>query len=238
MKVEKGPPAPPAKPLRSSLKEGIQFAFGFSPISTILILLSILSLIGTPYITLFPALADQTFKGGAHTLATLTVFSGMGALTAAILLASRKSVLSFGKMIGLSAFTFALGLLALSFTSHLGYALPVLFVTGFTMMLQMASSNMVIQTLVEDDKRGRVMSMFSLALMGVSPFGGLLVGALAQKFGIFHTMVCCGTLYLFVSLWFIGRLGKLSETVEPIYLKLGILTTDQLYRNGRKKVVF
>jgi MFS family permease len=222
MKLKKLSILNPSESMRNSLRVGLRAAFGSAPIGSLLILLSLLSLIGAPFITLFPALADRVLKGDAHTLGLLSGATGLGAFTGAVLLATRKSVLKFGRMIGASAVVFAICIFLLASGNRLPIALPLLYLAGCGMMLQMASSNILIQTLVDDDKRGRVMSLFTLSLMGVSPFGSLLVGSLAESWGIPFTLRLCGGLYLIAALWFVRKLPALSRTAEPIYTQLGI----------------
>ena len=207
-----------------SMRDGLRAAFSFRPIGTILILLSIMSLIGMSYVTLFPALAATMLKGDAHTLGLVTSSSALGGLAAAFFLASRKTVLKLGRAIGASALILALGILALSCTSNPYYVFPLLFCTGFGMMLQMSCGNTLIQTLVDDDKRGRVMSIFIWALLGMSPFGSLLIGAIAEKFGLVQALFLCGGLCLLTAFWFLSRLRLLSSDVRPLYVRLGILT--------------
>jgi MFS family permease len=212
------------EPAWHSLQSGFRFAFGFRPIGTLLIHLSILSVVGAPYNNLLPVLSDQLFKGGVHTLSLFTSVSGLGAFAAALYLLLRKSVLGLGRFIAVCGFFFALGLIALPFAVHLWIMLPLLFFLGFALMIQMAGSNILIQTLVEDDKRGRVMSLFSFAVMGLSPFGSLWMGSFAERWGLTATLVFSGGVFLFASFWLLCRLSKLSHTVRPIYLRMKILT--------------
>ena len=207
-----------------SMREGLQFAFSYRPIATILILLSLMSLFGMPYVTLFPALASTILKGDAHTLGYVTSSAALGGFAAAFFLASRKTVLKLGRVIGLSGIILGVGILALSTTSNPYLVYPLLFFTGFGMMLQMSCGNTLIQTLVDDDKRGRVMSIFIWALMGVSPFGSLLIGDLAERIGIVRALFLCGILCVLTAIWFLSRLERLSAEVRPLYLKLGILS--------------
>jgi len=191
---------------RESFVEGMRFAFGVHPIGILLILLTALSLVGSPFVTLMPVMADQVFKGGAHTLGFLTTSTAIGALFASVWLASRKSAAGFQSKIGICSIVFAIALITLSFSSKIAIAIPVLLICGFGMLFQMAASNIMIQTLVEDDKRGRVMSLFTFSLMGVAPFGSLLVGTIAEHAGVFSTLLFCGGTYLLVVLWVNRRL--------------------------------
>ena len=206
-----------------SVKEGMDFVRHFAPIGVLLVFMAILSLVGAPYVTLLPAMADQVFHGGAHALSVMSVFSGCGAFGAAFWLASRTSVMRLGLMINFCGFLLGVCLIGLSFVTRLELALPILFLAGFTMMAQMASSNVLIQTLVPDDKRGRVMSLFNLCLVGVSPIGSLLMGALGEKKGLGFALLGSGGLFLGVSVWFYGQQKRLSQWVVPLYAERGIL---------------
>jgi MFS family permease len=194
MKFEKIPPAPPHTHWAKSLKAGYHAAFGNPSIRRILFLLGFNSLIGMHYNTLFPALAAQTLKGGAGALGAITAAAGCGSLVGALFLARRESAQGMEKLLGRSGVVFGLALLATSRTQSLTTMLPCLFVAGLGVMILLAGSNTVIQTLTEDDKRGRTMSFFTFSIMGVAPFGSLLIGWLAQKMGIPGALALSGTL--------------------------------------------
>ena len=169
-----GAAAPAAR--RSALQqftEGFAYAFGFRPIRSIILLLAIVSLVGVPYSVLMPVFATTVFHGGPHTLGILMTSSGCGALLGALWLAQRRSVVGLGRVIPMASALFGAGLIAFSFTHVLWLAIPCLVVAGFGFMVQMASSNTVIQTIVDDEKRGRVMSFYMMAFLGTAPFGSL-----------------------------------------------------------------
>jgi MFS family permease len=205
------------------LREGFSYAFRFPPIKAILLLLALISLMGMPYVVLMPIFAKEILHGGAHTLGFLMAASGIGALTGAMYLASRRSVLGLGKTIPVAASIFGVGLIAfsLSRTSLLSYSLMLL--TGLGTMLHMASSNTVLQTIVDDDKRGRVMSFYAMALMGTAPFGSLLAGSLASRIGAPDTLMIGGSFCILGALVFASKLPSLRETVRPIYAKIGVI---------------
>ena len=171
------------------LKEGFVYAFNFAPIRYILILLSLVSLTGVPYQVLMPVFAKDIFHGGPQTLGFLMAMAGVGALIGAIYLAGRRSVLGLGKIIVLASGVFGLGLIVFSRSRVLWFSMLVICVAGFAMMVQMAASNTILQTIVEEDKRGRVMSFYTMAFMGMTPFGGLLAGALASKISAPNTLL-------------------------------------------------
>jgi MFS family permease len=176
-----------------------------------------------PYTILMPAFAKEILKGGPNTLGLLMAASGVGALLGALLLAARKSVLGLGKYIPLTAALFGAGLVAFSYSRVLWLSLLLMVVTGLGFMVQMAVSNTVLQTIVEEDKRGRVMSFYMMAFMGTAPFGSLLAGAAADRIGAPHTLILSGVGCILGALWFATALPALRRDVLPIYLKIGIV---------------
>ena len=204
-------------------KEGFAYAFGFHPIRAIIILLAVVSLVGVPYSVLLPIFAATTFHGGPHTLGFLMTASGCGALIGALWLAARRSVLGLGRVIPIATGLFGLGLITFSFARVLWVALPMLTVAGFGFMVQMASSNTVIQTVVDDEKRGRVMSFYMMAFLGTAPFGSLIAGALSARIGASATLRIGGLCCMLGALLFARALPELRSAVRPIYVRLGIL---------------
>ncbi len=160
-------------------KEGFAYAFGFTPIRSIVLLLALVSLVGVPYSVLMPVFATRVFGGGPHLLGLLMTASGCGALLGALWLAGRRSVLGLGRVIPMATALFGAGLIAFSLAPFVWLAVPCLVVAGFGFMVQMASSNTVIQTIVDDEKRGRVMSFYMMAFLGTAPFGSLMAGWLS-----------------------------------------------------------
>jgi predicted MFS family arabinose efflux permease len=205
------------------MQEGWKYAYGFAPIRKVLLLLALVSLVGMPYTVLMPIFANEILHGGPNTLGLLMAASGVGALAGALLLAARKSVLGLGKYIPLMAGAFGVGLIAFSFSRALWLSLLLMIVTGLGFMVQMAASNTVLQTIVEEDKRGRVMSFYTMAFMGTAPFGSLLAGSLADKIGAPHTLLLGGLGCIIGALWFATSLPALRRDVRPIYVKIGIL---------------
>jgi len=217
-KVEIQPPH-----VLQGLKEGFTYAFGFAPIRAVLLLLGLISLMGTPYSILMPIFATNVLHGGSYALGFLMTFSGLGALTGALYLASRKSVLGLGKWIALASGLFGIGLIAFSRSRTLWLSLLFIALAGFGMMVQMASSNTILQTIVDEDKRGRVMSFYTMAFMGMAPFGSLLAGSLASKIGAANTLMLGGISCILGALVFASKLPALREMVRPIYVRIGIL---------------
>lgn len=208
------------------LKEGFSYAFGFAPIRSLLLLLALISLMGMPYTILMPIFAGKILHGGPQTLGFLLGASGIGALTGALYLASRKSILGLGKVIVIATGLFGMGLIAFSLSRVFLLSLVLMLTTGFGMMVQTASSNTVLQTLVEEDKRGRVMSFFTMAQMGTVPFGALLAGSLASKIGAPDTVVIGGISVLLGAVLFAIKLPSLRRIGRPVYVRRGIISEE------------
>lgn len=207
----------------ASLREGSGYAFGFPPIRALLLLIAVISLVGMPYTVLMPVFATEVLDGDATTLGWLMAVSGTGALVSALYLASRHTVLGLGRMIVLGVLLFGGGLAAFSASRELWLSLVLMVVSGGGMMLQMASGNTVLQTIVEEDKRGRVMSLYSMAFMGMAPFGSLLAGWVSSRIGAPTTLAICGGLAILAGLVFARMLPALREHVRPLYIRAGIL---------------
>ena len=205
------------------LKEGFSYVFNFMPIRAILMLLSVMSLVSGGVQALMPVFARDIFHGGSKTLGLLMAASGLGALVGAIYLAGRKNVLGLSKVIAATAALFGLGVIIFSRTSLLALALPVLLFAGFGMMVQMASSNIILQSVVEEDKRGRVKSFYTMAFMGLSPFGSLLAGSLAEKIGAGPTLLWGGFLCVIAAVIFAFQLPRLRKFIRVEYIKKGII---------------
>lgn len=206
------------------MKEGFSYTFGFPPIRYIILLLALVSLTAMPYTVLMPVVAREVLHGGSHTYGFLMGASGLGALLGALFLASRKNVLGLDKVIALAAALFGVSLIAFSFSRFFALSLGLMIFIGLGMMLQMASSNTIIQTIVDDDKRGRVMSFYTMAFMGTAPFGSFLAGSLASKLGAPITLLIGGSVCVLGALVFSRLLPRLKESVRPTYVKMGLLT--------------
>ena len=212
-----------SKPVWHELKEGWSYVTHFVPIRSILLLLALVSLVGMQYTVLMPIFAGQVLRGGPHTLGFLMGASGVGALTGAMFLATRKSVLGLGRIIPSASAGFGVGLIAFGLSRHLWLSLLLMMFVGGSMMIQMAGSNTVLQTIVEDDKRGRVMSFYSMAFLGMAPFGSLLAGGLAHQIGAPRTVMISGAVCIAGAAWFGSQLSTIRKHVRPIYRTLGII---------------
>lgn len=220
MKIKKQKPRLKDSHAWREFQDGIRYTFGFAPIRAVLILVAMISLMGASYVVLMPIFAKNVLHGGPKTLGSLMASVGVGALIATIYLASRRKILKLGPIIPVAASIFAFGLIAFSFSRVLWLSLLLLAIAGFGFMVHMAVSNTVIQTIVEDDKRGRVMSFYMMAFMGVAPMGSLLAGFLASTIGAPHTLVLGGVACFLAALSFAGQIPALQRVTGPIYEKL------------------
>jgi len=205
------------------LKEGIKYAYNFKPIRALLLLIGLVSLTGMPYTVLMPVFAKDILHGNSHTLGFLFGAVGSGALIGAIYLASRNSVLGLGRWIAIAASIFSLGLLFFSFSRNIYLSVGLMLFTGFGMMMQMASTNTLLQTLVDDDKRGRVMSLYVMAFMGTAPFGSFMAGTLASTIGAPYTVLSSGVICLIGAIIFYKNLPELRKHIRPVYVRKGII---------------
>jgi MFS family permease len=205
------------------LSEGLRYTFGFAPIKHLLILLSISSLMGMSYSVLMPVFAKEILHGGSNTYGFLMGAAGFGALLGALFLASRESVLKLGRIIPASAILFGAGLIGLSFSRIFPISLVLMIFIGLGMMMQAAASNTILQTITEDDKRGRVMSFYTMAIMGTAPFGSLMAGGLAKVIGTPGTIFIGGLACIIGALFFLRKLPELRRVVRPVYVRMGII---------------
>jgi len=206
------------------LKEGFTYAFGFQPIRSVLLMMSLLGFMGLPYVTLTPVFATKILHGGPQTLGFLMAAAALGALIASIYLSSRNSVVGLENIIAISPTILGIGFIIFSFSHILWFSLLFMVMIGFAVVLQIAACNTFIQTIVEDDKRGRVMSFYSMAFMGMVPFGSLFSGWLADKIGAPNTLMMNGIFCILGSFIFARQLPVLTRLVSPVYIQKGILS--------------
>jgi MFS family permease len=214
--------------LRDDLVTGFRYVTSFVPVRSALLLLSLVSVMGMPYTVLMPAISANVFHGGPHTLGFLMTASGAGALGGALYLASRRSVIGLGRAMAVAATTFGIGLAAFSFSRSLWLSLLLLPIVGAGMMITMAATNTIIQTIVEEDLRGRVMAFYTMAFLGTAPIGSLIAGVAADRIGPQRTILLGGLACIAAGMWFMYRLPMLREIVRPIYVERGILAAAQL----------
>jgi MFS family permease len=217
----------------TELKEGWSYVSGFLPIRTILLLFAVVGLMGMPYVVLMPIFAAQVLHGGPHTLGFLMGASGVGAIISALSLVVRKNVRGLIRMIPTAAIVFGLGLIGFGLSHAFWLSMLMVFFAGMGMMQGMAASNTIIQTLLTEDKRGRVMSYYTMAFMGTAPFGSLLAGSMARAVGAPWTVIGNGVVVVLGAAWFFTRLPALRRVVRPIYQEMGIIPAAQEMAAGQ-----
>ena len=209
------------------LHEGWTYVTGFLPVRNILLLFAVVSLMGMPVVVLMPVFAARVLHGGPHTLGFLMGAMGVGALASALSLAARRSVRGLIRMIPIAALVFGVGLIGFGLSHWFWLSMIAVLVGGMGMMQGMAASNTIIQTLVSEDMRGRVMSYYTMAFMGMSPFGSLLAGSMASAFGAPIAVIVTGSVVLLGAAWFFTRLPSIRHVIRPIYREMGIIPVEE-----------
>ncbi|MGA8038189.1 MAG: MFS transporter [Candidatus Acidiferrales bacterium] len=208
------------------MREGWDYVRNFRPIGTILSLFALISLMGYPYMVLLPVFAREMLHGGARTLGSLSAASGIGALISALSLAARKSVVGLERMMQIAAATLGLALILFGLSHTLWLSLLLLVFAGFGLIQSASVANTIVQSLVSEDKRARVMSYYTMAFFGAAPLGSLLAGMLAHRIGAPHTVMLTGAFCIAGALWFTLQLPKLRSDMHPVYLEKGLLPAD------------
>jgi MFS family permease len=207
----------------SSLRAGFTYGFGFLPIRMVLNLVAAAALFGVPFTVLLPVFAVEVLGGDARTLGFLMSATGVGALSGALYLAARPNVRGLSTVITAAAFLFGASLVAFGFSRSLVLSLGALAFAGFGMMVLMAASNTFLQTVADDDKRGRIVSMYTMAYIGTAPFGSLMAGAIAQRTGAPLAIALGGMTVIVAAGLFAYLIPQFRELVRPIYRELGII---------------
>ena len=207
----------------ADLNTGWRYVSGSMPIRTALIQLAIVSTAGMPYTVLMPAIVTEELHGGANTLGLLMAASGVGALIGALYLASRETVVGLGRVILIGTLAFGVSLIAFSMTHNVWIAAVLLGIAGGGFMTQMASTNTIIQTIVHEPFRGRVMSFYAMAFFGSAPIGSLLAGVIAARVGAPLTVRLGGVVCLLCGAWFAYMLPRVRRLIRPIYIEKGIV---------------
>ena len=223
MRVEKTKSQPKQTKMFHELREGFRYTFGFAPIKHLLLLLSLINLTGMSYQVLMPVFAKSTLLGDSHTYGFLMGAAGVGALIGAIYLAARTTLMTLGRLVPSAALLFGAGLISLSLSRSFPASMFLIVFVGAGLMLQTASSNTILQTITEEDKRGRVMSFYTMAVMGTAPFGSFLAGTLAKLIGTPGTILFSGIVSVLAALAFFRKLPELRTQVKPVYVKLGVI---------------
>ncbi len=223
MKVKKKEKVREKSDIGKEFREGFAYVFGFLPIRHIILLLALVNVMVMFYSTLMPVFAKEILGGDSHTYGFLMGAAGMGALAGALFLASRETVIKLGRIIPSAVLLFGTGIVMLSFSRIFTLSLIIMIFIGMGLMLQAASSNTILQTITDDDKRGRVMSFYTMAVLGTAPFGSLLAGWLANKIGTPFTMMTGGIISIAGAFVFFSKLPELRQIVRPVYVRMGII---------------
>ncbi len=230
MRIAPQPPQPRhAAGALAHFREGFAYAFGFPPVRDLMFLLTLSSITGTAYVVLMPVFAAEvlgTPDTSAHIFGYLMAASGLGALMGAIHLAGRPSVLGLGRLIAGGALVLGVSMFFFGHTHHLWLAMLLRLTGSAGMVIQMAATNTIIQTVTPDQHRGRVMAFFAMAFIGMAPIGSLLGGALSHRLGPQTTLMIIGSATALGGLIFLARLPKLRNQIRPIYRELGILPPE------------
>jgi MFS family permease len=208
---------------KKSFIEGFHYTFQSLPIRTLIIVLAVLSLFGFPFIVLLPAYAKEILHGNADTLGFLMSALGAGALTGALYMAARNSIRGLGRIISVNIMLLGLSVVLASFSEKMYFSLIVFFFGGLSMILSLAAINTMLQTIADEDKRGRVMSFYAMALMGTTPIGNLLAGSIASGIGIPYTILIGGAITIISGVWFQLNRKSFRQYVRNIYINKGIL---------------
>jgi MFS family permease len=233
MHVRPFAPATEIVPVRAALAAGYAYVAGFAPVRSGLLLVALISTLGMPYQVLMPVMASDVLGGGAHTLGLLMTATGLGALAGTLYLASRPSVVGLGRHIGRAAIAFGTALIVFSLSHNLWLSLIVLPISGAGFMMTLAATNTVLQTIVPEHLRGRVMAFYTMAFLGTAPIGSLIGGLAAQRFGVPNTIRVGGVACVAGGLWFYSNLSKFRELVRPIYIERGLLSVPDADTGGK-----
>jgi MFS family permease len=209
-------------PLFAQIREGWDYVRGFPPVRTVLTLFFFQGLVGWPYMVLLPVFAARVLHGDAHTLGALSAASGFGALLSALALAMRRSVVGLTRTLRSATVLLGAGLLLFGLSHSLWLSLATMVLAGFGLMQSAAVCNTIIQSLVPDGMRGRVMSYYTMAFFGAAPFGSLLAGALSDHIGAPLTVAACGVACLAGALWYSRELPRIGAIIAPIYRAKGL----------------
>ena len=210
------------------IAEGFRFVLRTAPIFALMLLIGLVSLVAVPYSVLMPIFADRILHGGARGLGILMGATGIGATLGALTLATKQGVHGLGRWVGLSAMSFGVSLILFSFSKWFLLSMVLLVPVGYSLMLQMASTNTLIQSMVPDELRGRTMSVYTMMFMGMVPLGSLFAGALAAHIGSPWTVAIGGFGAIVGSIIFLKKLPELRFEARQMFAEQGIATSDDL----------
>ena len=210
------------KAMLQGMREGVAYVWHSRPIRSLLMMLTALGLLGTPYISLMPVLVREVFKGGADQMGFLVGSAGLGAVAGTLFLASRSSVRGLMRLLTYAALAAGIALALVAHVKLVWLAMPLLAITGFGILVTSVSVNMIVQAIVDDDKRGRVMSLYTVSFMGVAPFGALAAGALADGIGVAATLTISGLCCAVGALVLASRHAVIRSELGETYARLNI----------------
>jgi len=206
----------------TGIVEGFRYVRCTGPVRAVLLLLGLVSLMGMPYAVLMPIFADQILHGGPRGLGLLMGAAGVGALIGALVLATRKGIRGLGQWIAFAAAGFGLSLILFALSHRFWLSMVLLVPAGFSMIIEMASSNTLIQSLIPDELRGRVMAVYSMMFMGMAPFGSLLAGALAHRIGAPATVMLGGAVCIVGAAVFRWHLPAFRQEARQMIVALQV----------------
>ena len=222
IRVQPQPREPVKTPMLAGLRAGFSYAWHLLPIRALLLTLAVVAFLATPYSTLMPVMVRDVFGGGAEEMGYLMGAGGLGAISGTLYLASRANARGLIRLIIIASFSAGAALTLFPHAPSSWYALPLLVVIGFGILVTSVSVNMILQTIVDDDKRGRVMSLYTVAFLGISPFGALAAGALSDLIGARVTLTIGGLACMIAALLLARHGPTIRGQIRPIYERLGI----------------
>jgi MFS family permease len=226
MRITARPPVPAPGSAFERIVEGFSYVWSAKPVRSLLLLLGLVSLMGMPYAVLMPIFADKVLHGGPRALGMLMGAAGVGALSGALVLAARRGVHGLERWVAFASGGFGASLILFSLSRSFWLSAALLLPVGFSMIVEMASSNTLIQTMVQDKLRGRVMAVYSMMFMGMAPFGALLAGTLAQHLGAPNTVRIGGAICIVGAMVFGSRLASLRHEARQMIVALEMAGGD------------
>jgi MFS family permease len=212
-----------ATPVVEALAAGFRYVAGFAPVRSGLLLVALVSTLGMPYQVLMPVMASEVLGGDATTLGMLMMATGLGAVVGTMALASRRTVVGLGRWIGLAAIVFGVALIVFALSRNFWFSLALLPFTGGGFIVALAATNTVVQSVVPESLRGRVMALYTMAFLGTAPIGSLLAGVVAERVGAPVTIAIGGAACLAAGIWFYSSLPRLRTLIRPVYIERGLL---------------
>lgn len=213
-------------PVMEALTAGFTYISEFAPVRSVLLLVALVSTLGMPYQVLMPVMASDVLGGGANTLGVLLTATGLGALLGSVYLASRHTVVGLGRRIAQASMLFGAALIAFSISRNLWLSLALLPLTGAGFIITLAATNTIVQTVVPEALRGRVMSFYTVSFLGTAPIGSLVAGMAAERIGAPVTIALGGAACMAGGAWFYTTLPRLRALIRPVYIERGLLPAD------------